>query len=189
MRHRLHPLATPAILMVLTVTAACARSGPFIPPEDPMVGRPAPPFVFHGVQKHRRSFPVSNFAGKTLVLIFIRPGQPELQTLLHEMDRMRWEPAFADAQFMVMASEEDPIIEPFWIGLQNPLPFALDFTDAAGRYGAGTLPMVVIRDFRGIVRLRLDGYVGKEFLPRLEATKRILKQVEQARSRPADSSR
>jgi hypothetical protein len=172
-----------AILFLAAATAACAPSGPFPLPDDPMVGKPAPPFVFHSV--HKRAFPSENFAGKTLVLIFIRPGQPDLQSFLREIETLHREPAFAAVQFMVLAPEQDSITEPFWVGLRNSLPLGLDYTDVAGRYGAGSLPLLVIRDFRGTVRLRLDGFVGKEFYPKLAATRKVLKGAEEERSRPA----
>jgi len=172
-----------ATLFLAAVTAACAPSTPFPLPDDPMVGKPAPPFVFHSV--HKRAFPSENFAGKTLVLIFIRPGQPELQALLREIEALHREPAFAAVQFMVLAPEQDPITEPFWVGLNNPLPLGLDYTDVAGRYGAGSLPLVVIRDSRGTVRLRLDGFMGKDFYPKLAAARNVLKEAEKERSRPA----
>ncbi len=172
-------------LLVATVAAGCGSGDTFTPPPDPRVGKPAPPFVFHSV--HKRAFPSENFAGKTLVLIFIRPGQPEVQSLLREFEAMKDDPAFAAVQFMVIAPERDPATEPFWIGLRNSLPVALDYTDVALRYGAGSLPLVVIRDFRGNVRLRLDGYLGRDFLPKLEATRKVLKEVEEERTRPSSA--
>jgi hypothetical protein len=122
------------------------------------------------------------------VLIFIRAGQPEVQWFLREMEKLHKDPAFAAVQFVVIAPERDPITEPFWIGLDNSLPLALDYTDVAGRYGAGSLPMVVIRDFHGNVRLRLDGFVGREFYPKLEATRKILKETEEGRVQPAPAT-
>jgi hypothetical protein len=175
-----------AALLPAFVFPGCDRPAAFIPPPDPMVGKPAPPFAFHSV--HKRVFPSENFAGKSLVLIFARAGQPEVQWLLREMDRMHRDPLFAAVQFVVIAPEQDPVTEPFWIGLENPLPLALDYTDVAGRFGAGSLPLVVIRDFRGKIRLRLEGFLGKEFYPRLEATRRVLREVEKERSQPVSST-
>ena len=151
-----------------------------------MVGKPAPPFVFHSV--HKRSFPSLNFDGKTLVLIFIRAGEPEVQLLLREVETMHRDPAFAAVQFMVLAPEQDPITEPFWIGLRNNLPMALDYTDVASRYGAGSLPLIVVRDFRGTVRLRLDGFVGKDLYPRLAAVRKIIREAVEFRARPGSPS-
>ena len=168
----------------LTALAGCAgRAETYVPPPDPMVGRPAPPFVFHSV--HHRTFPSSNFSGKTLVMAFIRPGQPELQTLLSELQKLRRDPACAAAEFVVLAPDRDPLTEPFWLGLGNPLPIVLDFTGAAGRYGAGALPLVVVRDFKGIVRLRLDGFVGRELLPRLAAVRKMVETAERERLEPS----
>jgi hypothetical protein len=172
-----------AALLTAASFPGCDSSGAYTPPADPMVGKPAPAFAFHSV--HKRAFPSENFAGKTLVLIFVRAGQPEVQWLLREVEAMHKDPAFASVEFVAIAPEQDPITEPFWIGLENPLPFALDYTDVAGRFGAGSLPLVVIRDFRGVVRLRLDGYVGRDFYPKLEATRKILKEAEEFRSHPS----
>jgi hypothetical protein len=173
-------------MTLLLLAAGCSRAEEFVPPQDPMVGKAAPPFVFHSV--HQRSFPSSNFAGKTVVMIFVRAGQPEAQWLLNEMEALHREPSFSAVQFLVIAPEEDPVTKPFWVGLDNPLPLALDFTDVSGRYGAGALPLVVIRDFHDVVRLRLDGYVGPAFYPRLSATRRILKEVEEERTRPSSTT-
>lgn len=173
-------------LLLAAAAHGCAPSGPFIPPDDPLVGQAAPPFVFHNV--HQRSFPSNNFKGKTLVLIFVRAGQPEVQLLLREVERMYRDPAFAGIQFVAFAPEKDPLTEPFWIGLRNSLPLALDFTDVASRYGAGSLPLIVVRDYRGNVRLRLGGFVGKDFYPRLAAVRKIIREAEEFRSRPAPSS-
>ena len=168
----------------LVSLGGCAgRAETFVPPADPMVGQPAPPFVFHSV--HHRSFPSSNFAGKTLVMAFIRPGQPDLQTLLSELLKIRRDPACAGADFVVLSPENDPLTEPFWLGLRNPLPIVLDFTGAAGRYGAGALPLVVVRDFKGIVRLRLDGFVGADLLPRLAAVRKMVETAERERASPS----
>jgi hypothetical protein len=173
-------------LLVAAAAQGCAPSAPFVPPEDPMVGKQAPPFVFHSV--HKRSFPSLNFNGKTLVLIFFRAGQPEVQLLLREMEMMRRDPAFSAVQFVAMAPERDPLTEPFWIGLRNSLDLALDYTDVASRYGAGSLPLIVVRDFRGTMRLRLDGFVGKDFYPRLAAIRKVIREAEAFRARPASST-
>jgi len=151
-----------------------------------MVGKPAPPFVFHSV--HKRSFPSLNFDGKTLVLVFIRAGQPEIQLLLREIEKMHRDPAFTAVQIVVLAPERDPLTEPFWIGLRNNLDLALDYTDVASRYGAGSLPLVVVRDFRNTVRLRLDGFVGKDLYPRLAAVRKVIKEAEAFRARPGSST-
>ncbi len=175
-----------ASLVALAGACGCARSVAFTPPDDAMVGKPAPPFVFRGIG--RKAFSSENFDGRTLALIFIRAGQPDLQLLLKEVEKMFREPAFAGVQFIVIAPEEDPLTVPFWTGLHNSLPAALDYTGVAARYGARSLPMIVIRDHKGIVRLRLDGYVGEDLLPRLETTRRILREAVQERSRPAGSA-
>ena len=46
----------------------------------------------------------------------------------------------------------------------------------------------MIRDFRGTVKLRLDGYAGKDFYPKLAATRKVLKEAEEERSRPGTST-
>ena len=171
------------ILCAAALAAGCAPGGAFTLPDDPMVGKPAPPFTFHSV--HKRAFPSSNFRGKTLVLAFIRPGQPELEALLRELEVMHRLPVYSGVQFAVMSPEDDPLTEPYWVGLKNNLPVLLDFTDVAGKFSAGSLPMLVVLDHQGIVRLRLDGYVGEQFQPRLEATQKLIRRLESERSRPA----
>ena len=173
-------------LLLAAAAHGCAPADAFIPPDDPMVGKTAPPFVFHSV--HQRSFPSDNFKGKTLVLIFFRAGQPEVQLLLREVERMHRDPAFAGVQFVAFAPEKDPLTEPFWIGLRNSLPLALDYTDVASRYGTGSLPLIVVRDYRGNVRLRLDGFVGKDFYPRLAAVRKIIREAVEFRARPGSPS-
>ena len=162
--------------------SACRPGETFTPPEDPMVGKPAPVFSFHNV--HKRTFPSTNFLGKTTVMIFIRPGQPEAPTLLREMEKLHKDPALTVVEFVALAPEDDPLTEPYWIGLENTLPIALDFSNAAGKYGAGSIPLVVVNDYKGMLRLRLDGYMGKEFWPRFRATHKLIEQVERERVEP-----
>ena len=162
--------------------SGCRPGGTFTPPDDPMVGKPAPAFSFHSV--HKRTFPSTNFLGKTLVLIFIRPGQPEAPTLLREMEKLHKDPALTVVEFVALAPENDPLTEPYWVGLENALPIALDFSGAAAKYGAGSLPMVAVADYKGTLRLRLDGYMGQEFWPRFRATRKLIEQVERERVEP-----
>jgi len=42
-------------------------------------------------------------------------------------------------------------------------------------------------DYKGRVRMRLDGYVGAQFAPRIEATRKLIHEVEDERTRPAAS--
>jgi len=172
-----------AALLPELLFPGCSRPARFTPPPDPAVGKPAPAFVFHNA--HKRAFPSETFAGKTLVLIFVRAGQREVQPLLREMEAMHREPAFLAPMFVVIAPEQDPLTEPFWIGLDSSLPLALDYTGIAVRFGAGSQPLVVIRDFKNIVRWRLDGFVERDFYPKLEATRNTLREVEEQRTRPS----
>jgi hypothetical protein len=174
------------VLCAAALSAGCTPRGAFTPPNDPMVGKAAPPFTFHSV--HKRGFPSSNFRGKTLVLIFIRPGQPELEALLRELERLHRLPSYSAVQFAVMSPEDDPLTEPYWIGLKNNLPVLLDFANVAGKFSAGPLPMLVVLDYQGIVRLRLDGFVGDQFQPRLDAVEKLIRRLESERSRPAGGS-
>jgi hypothetical protein len=186
MKSRLIRAIVPAIALgSLLFASGCGPEPNFELPKDSMVGKLAPFFSFHSV--HKRTFPSTNFQGKTLVLVFMRPGQPELPTLLRELEDLHRHPAFSAVQFMVMSPEDDPLTEPFWVGLDNSLPVALDFTDVAGKFGAGVLPMIAVVDYKGIVRMRLDGYVGSQFRPRFEATRKLIHQVEEERSRPTSS--
>jgi hypothetical protein len=162
--------------------AGCGSSETFTLPSDPMVGKPSPHFSFHSV--HKRAFPSTNFESKTLVMIFIRPGQPELPNLLRELEALHRNPAFSAVQFVALSPESDPLTEPFWLGLKNSLPIALDFSGAAEKFGAGALPMIVVADYKGTIRMRLDGYLGDQFQPRWEATRKLIRQVEEERTRP-----
>jgi predicted small lipoprotein YifL len=173
----------PAITLVTVLSlAGCGAPGTFTLPDDPMVGKPSPYFSFHSV--HKRAFPSTNFQGKTLVMVFIRPGQPEVPILLQELEKLHRNPVYSAVQFVVMSPETDPLTEPFWVGLENSLPIALDFTDVAGKFGASALPMIVVTDYKGVIRMRLDGYLGDQFQPRFEATRKLIRQVEEDRSRP-----
>ncbi len=172
-------------LGALITLAGCGSSETFTLPNDPMVGKPSPYFSFHSV--HERTFPSTNFRGKTLVMVFIRPGQPELPILLRELEKLHRNPAFSVVQFMVLSPETDPLTEPFWVGLENSLPIALDYADVAGKFGAGALPMIVVADHKGTIRMRLDGFLGEQFEPRFEATRKLIRQVEEERSRPTEA--
>ncbi len=171
-----------ALLAGALLCNACRPEASFTPPDDPMVGKPAPVFSFHSV--HKRTFPSTNFLGKTTVMIFIRPGQPEAPTLLREMEKLHKDPALTVVEFVALSPEDDPLTEPYWIGLENSLPIALDFSGAAAKYGAGSLPMVAVSDYKGMLRLRLDGYMGKEFWPRFMATHKLIEKVERERVEP-----
>jgi len=170
----------------LLLAGGCGSPSAFTPPPDPRVGKPAPAFVFHSV--HGRVFPSDNLNGRNTFILFMRAGQPDLQTLLREVEKMRNDPSFLGVEWMVLVPENDPLTIPFWTGLHNTLPVALDFTDVAGRFGAGALPLVVIRDQHGIIRLRLDGFVGAQLLPRLAAARKILREVEGERTRLGGAS-
>jgi len=165
------------------LSASCRPSESFKLPADPMVGKPGPVFSFHSV--HKRTFPSTNFLGKTLIMVFIRPGQPEAPTLLRELEAFHKEAAFSTVEFMVLSPEDDPLTEPYWIGLENSLPIALDFSGAAAKYGTGNLPMVAVNDYKGVLRMRLDGYIGEQFWPRLRATRKLLEEVQRERDQPA----
>jgi hypothetical protein len=171
-----------ALCAAAAAASACRPSGTYTPPDDPMVGKPAPHFSFHSV--HKRTFPSTNFLGKTLVMVFIRPGQPEAPTLLRELEKLRREAAFAAVEFVALCPEDDPLTEPYWVGLECSIPVALDFSGVAARFGAGNLPMVVVADYKGTVRFRLDGYLGKEFWPRMRATRKVLEDIERQRVEP-----
>ena len=171
-------------LVGLMVLAGCGSRETFTLPQDSMVGKPAPLFSFHNV--HKRGFPSTNFLGKTLVVVLIRPGQPELPGLLRELENLHRHPSFAAAQFMALSPEDDPLTEPYWVGLKIGLPVALDFTDVARKFGASpSHPMIVVIDYKGKMRLRLDGYVGSQFRPRFKATRKLILEVEEERTRPA----
>src|SRR5262245_47387325 len=147
-----------------------------------MVGKPAPHFSFHSV--HKRTFPSTNFLGKTLVMAFIRAGQPEAPTLVRQLEKLRQEPAFAAVAFVIFSPEEDPLTEPYWVGMKTSIPIALDFSGAAAKFGAGSMPLIVVADYKGTLRLRLDGYLAEEFWPRFRATRKLLEEVERQRVEP-----
>src|SRR6185436_7820140 len=114
----------PAIALGAALSlAGCGSPQTFTLPDDPMVGKPSPYFTFHTV--HKRAFPSTNFQGKSLVMVFIRPRQPELPSLLGELQKLHRNPAFSVGQLVVMSPESDPLAEPYWVGLENSLPIAL----------------------------------------------------------------
>src|SRR5262245_44043315 len=90
---RLGRFAQAAALGAIPSRSGCSASGTFTLPADPMVGQPAPKFTFHSV--HKRSFPSTNFMGKTLVIVFMRPGQVELPSLLRDLEMLHRNPAYA----------------------------------------------------------------------------------------------
>src|SRR5580765_8920538 len=81
MKGRLVRGIVPAMALgAVMLSAGCGSPPTFTLPNDAIVGKPSPYFSFHSV--HGRTFPSTNFRGKTLVMVFIRPGQPELPILL-----------------------------------------------------------------------------------------------------------
>ena len=165
---------------VLLLAACGGGAGPdTIGPNEgvhhPMVGRRAPDFAAQ--DPSGPWLPSSSLKDRPMALLFFRPGAPFAPDLAREMGRMRSDPSFHSIVFLGIAQDSlDRIKE--YIRVQNlSLPLMRDPGTIAQEYGIGEFPTIVLIDDDGVVRFRMDGYLGRQFQPRLNATEAALREL------------
>jgi peroxiredoxin len=150
-------------------------------PSHPMVGRAAPDFLADPLMEGKW-LPLSSLRDRPVALLFFRLGTPFAPELAREFGRLHTEGTFAPTLFAGVArGSSDEIWS--WVRKDDvSLPILRDTGTIARTYAIGDLPTVVLMDADHIVRFRLDGYLGREFRPRLEATVAALRLLIQAQS-------
>jgi peroxiredoxin len=147
--------------------------GPEEGPRHPMAGRRAPDFAAQ--DPSGPWLPLTSLKDKPVALLFFRPGAPFAPDLARELGRLRDDPAFRPIVFLGIARDSLDRIREF-IRIHNlSLPLLRDPGTIAREYGIGDVPTVVLLDGDGIVRFRMDGYLGRQFQPRLRATEAALR--------------
>ena len=183
-RKRIGSAASPRAALLLAcalLLAGCgggAGPGSIGPNEGvhhPMVGRRAPDFVAQ--DPSGPWLPMTSLKDRPIALLFFRPGAPFAPDLAREMGRMRADPAYHGTVFLGLAQDSlDRIKE--YIRIHNlSLPLLRDPGTIAREYGIGEFPTIVLLDGDGVVRFRMEGYLGRQFQPRLEATETALREL------------
>ena len=186
----------PAVVLLLVLLAACggARDAGGPPPigqgegaSHPSAGRVAPDFTAQ--DPAGMWLPKSSLKGKPLVLLLFRPGAPMAADLARALGRMRDDPAYGGNVFLGLARASLDEIRQFQRVQGITLPVMRDPGNIATAYEVTDLPTIVAIDAGGIIRFRLDGFVGARFEPRLAATAaflRTLPGLTAATARPLD---
>lgn len=152
-----------------------------------MVGRKAPDFAAQ--DPSGLWLPLANLKGKPVALLFFRPGAPFAPELVAAFGRFRDDVAFAPTVFLGVARDSMDRIKEFLRIQKASLPVLRDPGSITPSYGIGDLVTVVLIDADGVVRYRLDGYLGAQFRPRLKATEEMLRrlpEVAKEAARPLD---
>src|SRR5262245_52341983 len=140
-----------------------------------MVGQKAPEFAAQ--DPAGPWLPLSSLKGKPVALLFFRPGAAFAPDLARAFGAWRDDTSYRPIVFLgIVRDSMDRIRE--YINLQGlSLPLLRDPGPIGAAYRIGEVPTVVLIDADGIVRFRLDGYMGHEFQPRLAATRDALKRL------------
>lgn len=172
----------PAAALLVLLLASCgsrpggdgaAVPGPREGASHPMVGREAPDFTAQdpsGLWLPRRSL-----KDKPIVLLLFRPGAAMAADLARALGRLRDDSAFAPTVFLGLARASLDEIKQFKTLQGISLPVMRDPGTIAPSYGVGDLPTIIVLDAEGVIRFRMDGYLGAGFQPRLEATVAFLR--------------
>ena len=151
--------------------------GPQEGANHPMVGRKAPDFAAE--DPSGLWLPLSNLKGKPVALLFFRPGAAFAPELVAELGRFRADPDNVPTVFLGLARDSMDRIKEFQRIQKASLPLLRDSGPIGASYGVGDLATIVLLDADGIVRFRLDGFLGAQLRPRLEATREMLRRLPQ----------
>jgi peroxiredoxin/nitrate/TMAO reductase-like tetraheme cytochrome c subunit len=155
-----------------------AAVGPGEGAAHPMVGRKAPDFVAQ--DPSGAWLPLANLKEKPVALLFFRIGSPFSSDLVRELGRFRDSRRYPPTVFLGIVRDPMDRIKQFKTLEKPSLPILQDPGSITSSYGIGDLPTVVLLDADRIVRFRLDGYLGGDFRPRLEATEEALTRLTRA---------
>lgn len=141
----------------------------------PMSGRKAPDFAAQ--DPSGPWLPLASLKDRPVALLFFRPGAPFAPDLAREFGRLRDDAAFRPTVFLGIARDSLDRIREFIRIHRLSLPLLRDPGTIASDYGIGDVPTVVLLDADGIVRFRMEGYLGRQFQPRLRATEAALREL------------
>ncbi|HYS04931.1 MAG TPA: redoxin domain-containing protein [Candidatus Dormibacteraeota bacterium] len=143
----------------------------------PMAGQKAPDFAAQ--DPSGPWLPLSSLKDKPVALLFFRPGASFAPDLAREFSRFRDDASYRPIVFLGIARESMERIKEFITIQRVTLPILRDPGPIASSYGIGDVPTVVLIDSDGIVRFRMEGYLGRMFQPRLVATMEALRRLPQ----------
>ncbi len=153
-----------------------------------MVGRPAPDFVGDSLTPGGW-LPLGGLREKPLAMLFFRPGGPFVVDLVREFNRFHNDHSMAPTRFMGVVHDSPESIQQFQRVHGFNLPILRDPGSITRSYAIGSTSTVVLLDMDHIVRFRLDGFMGAQFRPRLEATEAALRELPKQRAAAARSIR
>lgn len=153
-----------------------------------MVGRPAPDFVGDSLTPGGW-LGLAGLRETPIAILFFHPGGPFVAELVREFTRFSRDRSMAPTRFMGVVRDSPEVIKQFQRVHGSNLPILRDPGSIFRRYGIGSTPTIVLLDVDHIVRFRLDGFVGAEFRPRLEATAAALRALPDQRAPAARSLR
>jgi peroxiredoxin len=153
-----------------------------------MIGRPAPDFVGDTLTPGGW-LPLGGLRQTPIAMLFFHPGGPFAAELAREFNRFHNSGSMAPTRFMGLVHDSPEAIQQFQRVHGFNLPILRDPGSIGRSYGIGSTPTVVLLDVDHIVRFRLDGFVGAEFRPRLDATEAALRRLPDQRAPPARSIR
>lgn len=176
-------LALAVCAIVMGATGACG-TGPG-PGDDgigvanglahPSVGTFSPDFV---AQDPSGSWlPLSTVRDKPVALLFFRPGASFALEVAREMSRFRDDPAYAPTFFLGISPDTAENNTRFRETNRLSLPILRDPGSILRSFGIGEATTVILLDTDHVIRFRLDGFVGRFFRPRIEATRSALQSL------------
>lgn len=159
--------------------------GPHEGSSHPMAGRRAPDFAAQ--DPAGPWLPLTSLKDKPVALLFFRPGAPFAVDLARELGRLREDASYRPIVFLGIAHDSMDRIREFIRTQGISLPILRDPGPIARSYDIGDVPTVVLIDAAGVVRFRLDGYLGRQFQPRMEATVAALRRIRDFAAAPGGS--
>ena len=171
------------LLSLAILATGCGGAGPgdqiVVPPgqglSHPMVGRKAPDFAAQ--DPSGPWLPYSSLQGKPVALLFFRPGAPFAPDLARELGRFRDDSSYNPTVFLGLCRDSIDRINEF-IRIHNiSLPILRDPGSIAQAFGIGDTPTVVLLDSDGIVRFRMEAYLGRQYRTGVAATQAALRNL------------
>jgi peroxiredoxin len=173
-----------AAVLLLATAGACGGSGggatlgPHEGASHPMVGRRAPDFIAQ--DPSGTWLPLSGLVNKPVVLLLLRTGGPFAAELAREIGRLRDNPDYSPTIFLGIVQDPMPALLRFRDTQKLSLPLLRDPGSIARSYGVGALPTVVLLDADHVIRFQLDGILGSQFRPRMQAVVEALRRLPQS---------
>jgi peroxiredoxin len=117
--------------------------------------------------------------------LFFRPGAPFATELAREFDHYHSSGKFSDIRILGVVNDTEVAIQQFKRVNRLTLPILRDPGSIFRSFGVGQLPTVVLIDSEHFIHYRLDGFVGRQFRSRLDATEVALRALPSVPKRQA----